>query len=359
MQSTSKSFLRRLQSGKLQTASLILFLRQLTVLSAGLIPLDRAMEILSESAPNTPVRNTADELAQHMREGAMLSDAMRASGLFPALLLAMIETGEESGTLSEVLKMYTQSLERQDATRKKVQQSLLYPIFLTVISVAVVTFLLLFVIPSFVRLFSDAGMLLPLPTRILLSISTLLTTYGGWLLLIPILLGAASVFLFFHPAGRIRLHRIRRSIPFFGRLSRDMDTARMAELMALYTASNVDFVRFVSILAGGSTRLAEKDALEGIHDRLLQGDSVSYAFAKADFYNPVFISMLRTGEEAGQLTETVSSIASYLNLEIELRLRRATSLVEPVLILVLSFLVGFIVLAIAMPMFQMVNLYDL
>lgn len=346
------------QNKEMPVPSLILFLRQLSVLADGTIALDDALQIIAESGANRTVREAGSELCAQTKNGALLSDAMRAGGRFSAILVAMVQTGEESGSLGRILSNYTEALQRQETTRRKVQQALIYPIVLTVVSVSVVTFLLFFVIPSFVALFSDAGMQLPLPTRILLAISATLSGLGPLLLIPPVLLLLAVLVLSRTESGRLFLHKIKRRVPFFGNLDRDIHTARIAELMALFFAGNVDLVRFLQILAEGTKNPAEKHALQSVHQSILAGRPVSEAFQEAAFYNPVFTGMVRIGEESGRLSEVTDSIASYLDLEVQLRLGRATALLEPVLILLLSFLVGFIVLAIAMPMFQMVHLYD-
>lgn len=343
----------------LPVPSLILFLRQWSVLAASTLPMNSVLRIISESGANRGVRKTAVELHERTAAGALISQAMRASGLFSSVLIAMVQTGEESGTLAEILENYTAALERQETTRRKIQQALIYPILLSVVSVAVVSFLLVYVIPSFITLFSDAGMNLPAPTRILLSISRGINTYGS-VLLIAVAAGLILLILLSRTEkGKFALHRIRRRIPFLGNLSRDIRTARLAELMALFFQSNVDLVRFLEIITDGSGSPAERKALQAVHTGILEGMPVSDAFGAVGYYNPVFIGMLRTGEETGRLSEVTRSIASYLDLEVQLRLTRATALLEPVLILILSFLVGFIVLAIAMPMFQMVNLYEI
>ena len=161
------------------------------------------------------------------------------------------------------------------------------------------------------------------------------------------------------PVGKVRLHTLRRKIPFLGRLDRDIHTARLAELMALFFESNVDLLQFLDILAQGTKNIAERENLRTVHAGILHGMSVSDAFHSTGFYNPVFVSMLRVGEESGQISQVTASIAAYLDLDVQMRLQRATALLEPALILLLSFVIGFIVLAIAMPMFNMVNLYDL
>lgn len=358
MQSITKATKIPFHRSALPAQSLLLFLRQLAVLADGTMPLDIALHIIAESGANKAVRRAADELHRLTMEGQLLSDAMRLTERFSPVLVAMVQTGEESGNLGPILTNYASALERQEQTRRKVQQAMIYPVVLTVVSISVVTFLLLFVIPSFVRLFSDAGMQLPLPTRILLDVSGALSKMGLWLLLFPLVTLGCFIGMHQRASGKRLLHRIKRKIPFFGPLHRDMQTAQLAELMALFFENNVDIVRFLSILATGAKQIPEKEALAGIHAQILEGAAVCEAFQSSGYYNPVFTGMLRTGEVSGRLSEVTHSIANYLNLEVQLRLNRGTSLLEPALILILSLMVGFIVLAIALPMFQMVHLYD-
>ena len=359
MQYASKTQERKQTSKRLPNRLLILFLRQLSMLLGGNIALDKALAIIQESGAGKEIQKTAEELYGHIAGGAALSEAMLYTGRFAPLLSAMARTGEESGTLPRILTNYTNALERQETTKKKIHQALMYPVLLTVVSICVVVFLLINVIPSFATLFSDAGMRLPLPTRILIAFSVGVGNIGPLFFLLLLGLFLLLVLASRTPVGKVRLHTLRRKIPFLGRLDRDIHTARLAELMALFFESNVDLLQFLDILAQGTKNIAERENLRTVHAGILHGMSVSDAFHSTGFYNPVFVSMLRVGEESGQISQVTASIAAYLDLDVQMRLQRATALLEPALILLLSFVIGFIVLAIAMPMFNMVNLYDL
>lgn len=342
---------------KLTDEQLILFLRQFSVLVQASLPIDRIFGLMAESGTHEAVRRVSEKLCDSLRAGALISEAMRATDAFPSLLISMVETGEQSGSLAEVLSRYGSALEQDRHIRKKVQTAFVYPVLLTCVSVAVVVFLLLNVLPSFAELFQRSRVVLPLPTRLLMGLSQVVSQWGGFVLAM-FALTTAGLWLYGSQNGGLRKDRWLDRMPFLGSLRKDRHAVQLASLMALYYESNNDVLRFLRILENGIQNKNASEALSFVAHALERGSSVAEAFHKSGYYPPIFVGMLRTGEEAGRLSEVMDSIASYMKMETEIKLTRRISFLEPVLILTLSFMVGFIVLAIALPMFEMVHLYE-
>ena len=345
-------------SRKLAAPSLILFLRQFNVLLKGELPIPQALFILRQNGANARIRSVADYLHKETDQGALLSSAMRTSGSFSDILVAMVQSAEESGSLADVLASYGKGIERNHELKKKMQTALVYPVLLTVISIVILLFLLAFVIPSFVRLFADAQVLLPLPTRILLGLSEALSRYGKVLALLLGLIAQLLLLASRTQKGAYHLARLRHALPGIGSVERDLQSAQLAAMLAMFYESNVNLLHFLTIMADGTDNPYRKSKLIAIKTSILDGKSVHRAFKEADYFSPVFTSMIQIGEASGQLSHVMGSIASYMDMEAELKLRRSVAFAEPTLILLMSFLVGFIVLAIAMPMFEMIHLYD-
>ncbi len=344
---------------KLSTQSTLLFIRQLRVLLEGNLPIVQSLDILSASGANQKIRDVTQQLHQSTLEGSMLSEAMERTGAFSPVFVSMIKAGEESGTLATVLSNYGRTIERNYELRKKLQTALVYPVILSIVSLIVLAFLLTNVVPSFVRLFSESSVTLPLPTRILLTVSEALANWGLYILAGLLLLTLIGWLLARSPKTRVNVQKMQRRIPFFRSLDRDIQSAKIAGMMALFLDSNVNLLHFLQIMAHGTTNAWQRSVLMEAHDAIVAGDSVHSAFGRTDYFSPVFIGMIRIGEESGQLSSVMGSISTYLDMEAELKLRRAMSLLEPVLIIVMSVVVGFIVLSITLPMFEMIHLYDI
>lgn len=344
---------------KIKSQDLVLFIRQWLVLLQSRLPMEQCFVLLSQSGAKPSIRLVSETLGVSIQQGMTLSKAFESTGLFPSVFIALIQTGEESGNLVHLLQRYSANLEIREKIRKKIQTAMIYPLILTITSIVVVTFLLLFVLPSFVTLFEGAAVTLPATTKLLLWASQRLSNYG-LVLLIFILIAILLAILFFQkPQGKKRLYQLRRRLPLFGTLQRDVDTAHIASLLALFYEGNLHLLDFFDIVEHGIDDPLQQDAFDRIGQKLQHGESLSTAFRDEQLYTPIFIDMLSIGEESGQLSEVTSSIADYLDLEVQIRLERTVAVMEPALILILSAIVGFIVLAIASPMFQMVQIYDL
>lgn len=343
---------------RLPVSSLILFIRQLSVLVEGDLPILQALGILEESGATKQIRGVSAILKRETEYGSLLSDAMKKSGAFPEIFTSMVQTAEESGSLKRILQNYGASLEKTNELQKKMQTALVYPVILSAVSVIVLIFLMTYVIPSFVKLFAGQNVILPLPTRILLAVSSWISAYGI-LLLVVLLVLTLVLFLYGRSAsGKMFFSRMKTKLPFYGMLERDIQSAQIAGLMALFYESNINLLKFLQIIADGMTDPYQKSHLLSIHDAILNGSTAHHAFESSRYYSPIFVGMLRVGEESGQLSSVMGSIASYLDLEAELKLRRGVTMMEPILILGMSFIIGFIVLSITMPMFDMIHLYD-
>lgn len=353
-----KTDLRYLRKKKMSSAHLILMIRQWLVLLEANLPMERTFSILKESGAHTYIRKVAEKLLVSTLEGNSLHESFQKTEAFEPIFLALIQTGENSGNLVPLLQRYIENLQTQEKIRKRVQTAMIYPIILTVVSIVVVTFLLIFVVPSFVTLFEGAEMQLPVFTRILLFVSAWLRSYGLIVLIGMILLLICLILFFRTEKGRIALYSLRRKIPIIGPLLRDVDTANLASLMALFYEGNTQLLSFFTMVHEGLIDPVQKRAMKQISQDIYEGHSIAYAFQREGSYAPIFSNMLAIGEESGELATVSSSIAAYLDLEVQIRLEKAVSTLEPLIILVLSFIVGFIVLAIATPMFNLVQIYE-
>ncbi len=346
----SQSMFRRGLSG----AQLALLTRQIaTLLRAGL-PVDEALDALAEQNDDLRVRNLVVSLRSRVMEGSSLADALtEAPDSFPEIYRASIAAGEQSGRLDEVLARLADYTEARDALRQKMWGALAYPLLLTLVAVAVVTGLLVYVVPQIVGVFTQMHQALPWPTRALLALSAFVGAWG-WLMLVVFVAAAL--------AGRLALrteqvrfawHEMVLRIPLAGRLVRAANTARCTRTLALLTASAVPLLDSLSIGAQVMPNLPMRAAVKRAAVKVREGSSFSRALGDSGYFPPVALRLIASGERAGELERMLDEAANHQSRELDRWMSAITVIIGPLVILGVGAMVLFIVLAILLPIFEM------
>jgi general secretion pathway protein F len=337
----------------LSSAQLALLTRQLaTLLKAGL-PLDEALAALSEQNDDQRVRTLVVSLRSRVMEGSGLSAALAESESFPEIYLASIAAGEQSGRLDQVLARLADYTEARDALKQKVWAALAYPILLTIVAVAVVTGLLVYVVPQIVGVFTQMHQALPWPTRALLSLSAFLQVWG-WLVLLFLIAAAIGGRLALR-AEQVRYgwHEFLLKVPFVGRLIRAANTARCTRTLALLTASAVPLLESLSIGAQVMPNLPMRAAVKKAAVKVREGSSFSRALGDSGYFPPVALRLIASGERAGELERMLDEAANHQSRELDRWMSTITAIIGPLVILLVGAMVLFIVLAILLPIFEM------
>ena len=333
---------------------LVAFVHQLgTLVDAG-IPLDRALVILEELAPSPRLRAITGDLLRSIRGGSSLAEAMAKHHPrpFSRLAINMVRAGEKGGVLEATLKRLAELTEETQEFREAVVSALAYPILLSGAGTAAVVFLLLFVIPRFVDIFKDLGQQLPLPTQILLAVSTGLQQYW-WLValvvLVAVLAGRGALS---SEAGRARWDRLLLRLPMVGELAVKTETARFARVLGTLLRSGVPVLTALGVVRelSGNTVLAR--AVDRVSDGVRRGAGISGPLGESQAFPPMAVHMVRVGEETGRLEEMLLKLAQDLESEVRRLVKRLTGLLEPALILVMGLVIGFIVVALLMAIFS-------
>ena len=344
------SFFRHGLSG----AQLALLTRQLaTLLKAGL-PVDEALGALAEQNDDQRMRTLVMSLRSRVLEGSALATALNdAPESFPEIYRASIAAGEQSGRLDEVLARLADYTEARDALKQKMWAALAYPILLTIVAMAVVTGLLVYVVPQIVGVFTQMHQVLPWPTRALLALSAFVKVWG-WLLLI-VIVGAAV-------GGRLALrteqvrfawHEFVLKIPFAGKLVRAANTARCTRTLALLTASAVPLLDALNIGAQVMPNLPMRSAVKKAALKVREGSSFSRALGDSGYFPPVALRLIASGERAGELERMLDEAANHQSRELDRWMSAMTAIIGPLVILLVGAMVLFIVLAILLPIFDM------
>lgn len=338
----------------ISSAQLSMLTRQLaTLLDAGLT-LEQAFSALIEQSENETVRQVLAGVRAELLAGHTLAQALgRYEGVFPDIYRALVKAGEASGELSHVMLRLADYTESRQAMRQKVGLAFVYPAIVTLVALVVVTGLLVYVVPQVVNVFQQSHQSLPLLTRLLIGLSSMLQ--AAWFYLLAALLGAgfAVHVLLRREEIRYRWHSRLLRLPVIGRLVRGINTARMASTLAILAGSGVPLLVSLQAAAGVVGNLPMKRALEDASRKVREGVGLSRALAVSGLFPPILIHLIASGEASGKLDVMLDRAATQQDQEIGNYTSVLTSLLEPVLILVMGGVVLTIVLAILMPIIEM------
>ncbi len=330
-----------------------LLTRQLATLVGAGVPLVSALQSLSAQVDDPESRRVLVDLQENIRSGMSLARAVEAQPeMFPELYASMVRAGEESGTLHLSLSRLADHLEDQARTINRVRSALTYPLLMASVAGLVVVFLLSFVVPKIVGVFTNLGQALPLPTRVLIAVSNLFAA-GWWvlLLLLGILVVAGRRYLS-TDRGKWARDALLLRLPILGRIVHMAALSRFARTLSTMVAGGIPIDRALRIVAPvvGNAVIAKR--IEAAAARVVEGTSLSEALRQHAEIPPTLIQMVAVGEESGKLDYLLEKMGEAIDGEVEARLSRALSLMEPVIILLMGTIVAYIVISILLPLLE-------
>ncbi len=334
------AFRRKSGSGR-AAADVPMVTRQLATLLRAGIPLADALNALTQQIENRQLERAFRQIKEDIASGSSTADAFaRHPRFFNDLYVNMIRAGEASGNLDEILRRLAEFLQKQARNRGKVAAALGYPIVLVGVGTIVVAILMTFVVPKIVASIVAKGAPLPLPTEILIGISNFLKAYW-WALL----LGALALFLAYAawastPAGRLKRDTILLRLPVFGQLFKKQSVGRFASTFATLLRSGIPALECLRVLREIVDNALLAKTLDQVHDRIVEGADIATPLKNSGVFPPVVGYMIAIGEQSGQLEE------------IEVATQKVTSLIEPVIIVIMALVVAFIVVSVILPIFQ-------
>ncbi|MFZ4756595.1 MAG: type II secretion system inner membrane protein GspF [Burkholderiaceae bacterium] len=339
--------------GRLRDAELAMSTRQLASLLSARLPLERALAAVIEQAERPVVRDRFAAVRSEVVGGQTLAASMaKFPRDFPEVYRALVAAGEQSGDLALVMSRLADYVESRTALASRVKLAFTYPVIVTVVAAAVIIALLTYVVPQVVGVFAQTKQKLPLLTVILIEVSGFIRRWG-WLLAV---LGVGAVFaarwLLRSPTLRLSWHERLLGLPLVGRLIRGVNTARFASTLAILTASGVPLIRALDAGAQTLTNDAMRNNVIDAVSRVREGAPLSRALAAGGHFPPVMIHMIASGEATGELPDMLDRTAKTLSSEVERRTLALTSLLEPILILIMGAVVLMIVLAVLLPIIE-------
>jgi len=329
------------------------FTRQLADLLESGLPLMRALDVLREQMENRRLQEILSDLVSHVRDGKSFSDALAFyPRVFSNLYVSMVRSGEVGGMLSEVLARLADFAEKEEEMHAKVRAALAYPLLILLVGIGTVAVLLIFVVPKLVSLFQDVGQILPLPTRILVEVSGWLASYW-W---VALSIGASAVFLLkrggLSQGSRLVIDGIKLRLPIWGSLIKKVEIASFARSLATLLSHGVPILQAMQVVIQATKNELLKEEFKRIGEQLKGGTTFSQEIRRGRIFPALVTNMVAVGEEAGTLDRSLFKIADTYERDADRAMKLMTSLVEPVMILVMGSLVGFIVISMLMPIFQ-------
>ena len=340
---------------------LVVFSRQLaTMINAGL-PIVRAFYILSEQTENQKLKDVVNQVRKDVEAGLSLSDALgQHPKVFSRLYVEMVRAGEIGGMLDKVLLRIADQLEGDQELRRKVRSAMAYPLVVLVFAILTASFLLIFIVPIFARMYTDLGGTLPLLTRVVMAISDILTSPFG--VLVYAAMGAAA-FAFFRwkktEQGRKVWGRVSLRIPFkIGNAVHKVALARFARTLGTLSAAGVPILQAIEITATSSGNWVIENALLKSRDAVREGLPIYRPLEEEPAFPPMVTRMIAVGEETGDVDGMLGKIAEFYESEVDAIVKALTSIIEPIMIVVVGAIVGVIVIAMYLPMFRIFDLIE-
>lgn len=347
------TLLQQLRGRRMSTKHLTLFTRQLATLNR-VSPLEESLRTIVRQTEQPHVREIVSSVHAGVVEGRRLAEAMAREGKsFPTLYCAMVSAGESSGALPTILDRLAVLLERQAEIRGKMITTLAYPAVLAAVAMAVVTALMVFVVPQVVEQFDTVGQELPLLTRIVIGLSSFLVNWWWALILAIVVLAVGAVQALRQPPIRLAFDGWLLRVPLLGRLLRDLHAARMARTLATMVASRLPLLEGLALTSGTVHNRRLRLASDEIVESIRSGGSLSSAMRRAGVFPPLLTYLAASGEAAGRLDEMLERAADYLEREFDRFTATALSLMEPIIIVVMGGIVATIVLSILLPILQL------
>lgn len=343
-------------SHKVKLKDIAVFCRQFYVMLDSGLSVGRALSILIDQVENQKMREALVGVNADVKRGETLAGSMKKrKDVFPNLLTSMIDAGEQSGNLDIILKRMADYYEKETKIRGKIRSAMIYPIVLGVVAIVAITFILTFVMPTFIQMFEENNVELPMATKMVLATSTMLGKYGIIIFLV-LVIGIVLLGKYLKSEeGQYKLSVINLRLPVIKKLTQKIIVSRFTRTMGIVSSSGMSLVTSLEVVANVvGNKIAEKELL-GVKDKVVRGESLGDSIMKIKIFPPMLSSMVKIGEESGSLDSILDKTADFYDDELEREINTATALIEPAMIVVMGVIIGFLLISILTPMFKMYN----
>lgn len=340
---------------RISLKDIYIFCREFSYITSAGIGIVRALEILKQQTENPRLRKVISKVSDSVQKGESLSGSMEKYSEFPEMLVNMIAVGENSGTLDEIMLRMANYYDNENKQQQKVKQALTYPAVLSILAIVVVNFLVIKVLPTFIDTSLQNGVAakdLPMPTKIVMGVSNFMINYWYIILVLIVLLIFVPKLLL---KGKeiIEIDKLKLGVPIIGNLNNKIVSSRFARTFGMLIATGIPVVKSIEICSKIVENAYVKDILLKAKSEIEKGAGIGDTLQGYSIFPVMLIQMIKIGEESGTMDSVLTKTAEFYDGEIETATAQLTTMIEPLIIIVLGFVIGFIIVSIIMPMFQM------
>ena len=342
---------------KLKPKRLMILMNQMALMMKSGISLSMSMEVMIDTEKDAKLKQMLEEISSLLYSGVTLSEAMAQFAAFPEVVINLVQAGEANGRLDMSFQQATLILQKEIALTGKIKGAMMYPLFLIILTIALVIILTVFVLPAFAGIFSDFGAELPALTKGVMAFSNFLINYWPWIILVVAVIVVPIVYLNkTSRTFRYNLHKFELKIPLIGPVLKTNAVARWCRMMSTLTDAGVTILRSLELSRDVIGNLYVKEQLSGVIEDVKIGIAINAALSKNSLFDPILVSMVRVGEESGMLTDSLLKMADLFEEQADESVKKMTDMMTPVMTIVIGIVVGTVVLSVVIPMFGM---YDI
>ena len=348
---------KKKSGGKIKMRDIVIFTRQFsTMINAGL-PLVQALDILAKQSENPALKDVTNAVVFDVESGHTVADALgKHPKAFSELYVNMVAAGEAGGILDTILMRLATFMEKNDALVRKVKGAMIYPGVISSVAFIAISVLLIFVIPVFEKMFASVGLPLPLPTRVVIAMSKFLRGLGGLATVAAVVGGVMFLKKYYATSnGKLAIDKLMLKAPVLGDVLRKSAVSRFTRTLGTLIGSGVSILDGLEITAKTAGNRVISDAIMDARTSIAGGETIAAPLQKSNVFPPMVISMIAVGEQTGGLDEMLSKIADFYDEEVDAAVSNLLSLMEPVMIVFLGVVVGGMVVAMYLPIFDMIN----
>ena len=342
--------------GGVSSKDIVTFTTQLSTLQDAGLPIVRSLKILEEQQKPGRFKDQLEEVSSEVEQGSTLSEAMaKYPKSFDKLYISMVKAGEAGGVLDVILRRLAGFMEKSQKLRKQVKGALIYPAAVITVAILILVVIMLFVVPAFEKMFADIGQALPAPTQLLLNTSQAIQTYWYLIPLIPIFLMSIMKMIARTEAGERWLDAFKLRMPVFGNIIKKSSVARFCRTLGTLIASGVPILEALRIVKDAVGNVVIANAIEDVHGSIREGDTIADPLRASGIFDELLVNMIDVGEETGELDKMLMKIADNYEADVDVAVEGMSSLLEPLLIVGMGLVVGFIVISLFLPLVSIIK----
>jgi len=332
----------------------VVFMRQMATMVGAGLPLTRALEIMVQQTSNPMFKKVLKEVLSAIQSGKSLANSFREQDeVFDPITLNLIEAGEESGNLEIILEKLASELEDSKSLGDKLKSAMIYPIIILVIIIVVMVLMMLVLVPSMASIYSDFGAELPFATRLLMNMSTFFTKYWWAILVVLAVIFIGMKYYLDTAKGKRNFDKITLKIPAIGGIISKMQLSQFTRILALLLGSGLSIIKALELTAQSLKNEMFRDTVLAAKEEVEKGGALAIPIARSEYFPLLVSSMIAVGEETGEIDAVLVKVSQYYKEEVDVATSNLSSILEPLFLVIMGLAIGFIALAVYMPMFQL------